>query len=364
MFKDFCPITGFDHLEFYVGNAKQAAAFYSQCFGFSKIAYRGLETGSRDIVSYALQQGEIRLVLTSALHPEHEIARYNNLHGDSITAIALQVSDAFQAYEMSVARGGKSAIAPTEVKDNWGTFRYAAIYAYGDVLIKFVDRSNYSQVVFAPDYAFVGFPTPGFGLKQIDHVAGNVDLGSMEKWVNYLIEALDFRLLMHFDEKTISTQNSALASQVIQDRTGKVKLPINQPALGKSKSQVQEFLDYHRGAGVQHIALATDNIIGTVTQLRAAGAEFLPTPPSYYEKLTERVGAIAQPISELAELGILVDRDSEGYLLQIFTQPVQDRPTLFLEIIERHGANGFGEGNFKSLFAAIEREQQLRGNLK
>ncbi|PSB02457.1 4-hydroxyphenylpyruvate dioxygenase [Merismopedia glauca] len=360
--KDFCPIESFDHLEFYVGNAKQAAIFYSKCFGFTQTAYRGLETGSRDIASYVLEQGKIRLIFTSSLTPDNAIAKSVSLHGDSIAVMGLEVADAFSAYKETIARGAKGAIAPTEVEDGYGIFRYAAIQGYGDLLIKFVDHSDY-RGVFAPGYQNLASPTPGFGLKQIDHVVGNVELGQMDYWVKYLAETMGFSLLVHFDDKTISTKNSALASKVMQDKSRKIKLPINEPALGKGKSQIQEYLDYHRGAGIQHVALATDDIISTVTQLRNAGAEFLYTPPTYYERLTERVGTINEPIAELAKLGILVDRDSEGYLLQIFTQPVQDRPTVFFEIIQRHGANGFGEGNFKSLFAAIEREQEQRGNL-
>jgi 4-hydroxyphenylpyruvate dioxygenase len=359
---NFCPIEGFDHLEFYVGNAKQAAIFYSKCFGFTQTAYRGLETGSRDIASYVLQQGNIRFVFTSSLNPDSEIAQHVNLHGDSITVMGLEVPDAFSAYKETVARGAQSAITPTEIEDGSGIFRYAAIHGYGDLLIKFVDRSDY-RGFFAPGYQNLASPASSFGLQQIDHVVGNVELGKMDYWVKYLAETMDFSLLVHFDEQTISTEDSALASKVMQDRTRKIKLPINEPALGKGKSQIQEYLDYHRGAGIQHVALATDDIISTVTQLRNAGAEFLYTPPAYYESLAERVGTIDESIAELAKLGILVDRDAEGYLLQIFTQPVQDRPTIFFEIIQRRGANGFGEGNFKALFAAIEREQEQRGNL-
>jgi 4-hydroxyphenylpyruvate dioxygenase len=360
--KNFFPIEGFDFLEFYVSNAKQAAAFYSKCFGFTKTAYRGLETGSREITSYVLEQGNIGLIVTSSLNPESAIAKYASLHGDSIAVMGFEVPDAFGAYKETIARGGRGAIAPTEVEDAYGIFRYAAIHAYGDLLIQFVDRSDY-RGNFAPGYQNLTSPTPGFGLKQIDHVVGNVELGQMEYWTKYLAQTMGFSLLVHFDEKTISTKNSALASKVMQDRSGKIKLPINEPALGPKKSQIQEYLEYHGGAGIQHVALATDDIIATVTQLRNAGAEFLHTPQSYYDSLIERVGSIDEPIAELAKLGILVDRDSEGYLLQIFTQPLQDRPTLFFEIIQRHGANGFGEGNFKALFTAIEREQQQRGNL-
>lgn len=363
---DRCPIQRFDHIEFYVGNAKQAAHFYSTCFGFTITAYRGLETGSRDIASYVLEQGAIRFVFSTGLHPDHPIAQSVLKHGDAAVVIGLEVPDAVSAYKETTERGAIGAIAPTEAEDGQGILHYSAIHAYGDVLIKFVDRSDY-RGKFAPGFQpRAPIWQPGVqrpGLQRIDHIVGNVELGAMDRWVNFFADTLDFNLLVHFDDKTIATEYSALASKVVQDSSGQIKLPINEPALGKRKSQIAEYLEFNNGPGIQHIALATDNIIATVSQLRQAGVEFLSTPRSYYDHLEERIGSLSEPIEELANLGILVDRDSEGYLLQIFTQPVQDRPTLFFEIIERHGAQGFGEGNFKALFEAIEREQALRGNL-
>ena len=362
---DFCPIQGFDHLEFYVGNARQAALFYSKCFGFTNTAYRGLETGSRDTASYVMEQGNIRFVLSTGLSPNHPISESVLKHGDGIAIIALEVPDAVSAYKEATRRGAIGAIAPTEAEDQHGILRYSAIHAYGDTLIKFVDRSHYLGT-FAPSFE-PRYPTrsngSGVGLKAIDHVVGNVELGAMERWVKYFADTMGFSLLVHFDDKAISTEYSALMSKVMQNRTGTIKLPINEPASGKRKSQIEEYLEYNNGPGVQHIALATDNIIKTVSQLKASGVEFLRVPEAYYEDLEQRVGKINEPIDQLAELGILVDREPDGYLLQIFTQPVEDRPTLFFEVIERHGAQGFGEGNFKSLFVAIEQEQALRGNL-
>ena len=362
---DFCPIKRFDHLEFYVGNARQAALFYSKCFGFINTAYRGLETGSRDTASYVMEQGDIRFVFSTGLSPEHPVSKSVLKHGDGIAIIGLEVPDAVSAYQESTNRGAVGAIAPTEEKDGRGIFRYSAIQAYGDTLIKFVERSDYAGI-FAPGFEPRHQAQPnrqGMGLKTIDHVVGNVELGAMDRWVKYFAETMGFSLLVHFDDKAISTEYSALMSKVMQDKTGTIKLPLNEPASGKRKSQIEEYLEYNDGPGVQHVALATDNIIKTVTQLKAAGVEFLCVPETYYENLEERVGKIDEPIEQLAELGILVDREKDGYLLQIFTQPVEDRPTLFFEVIERHGARGFGEGNFKSLFVAIEREQASRGNL-
>lgn len=361
---DVCPIKRFDHLEFYVGNAKQAALFYSKFFGFANTAYRGLETGSREVASYVMQQGDICFVLSTAFNSDHPISQSVQKHGDGVAIIAFDVPDAVTAYKETTKRGAVGAIAPTEEEDIYGVLRYAAIQAYGDVLIKFVERSDYSGV-FAPRFV----PQPqthnsnSMGLHTIDHIVGNVELGAMDKWVQFFAETMGFKLLMHFDDQAISTEYSALMSKVIQDGTGKIKMPINEPAKGKRKSQIEEYLEYNNGPGVQHIAWATSNIIETVSKLRKAGVEFLHVPRTYYENLKERVGKINEPVDKLAELGILVDRDEDGYLLQIFTQPVQDRPTLFFEVIERHGSRGFGEGNFKSLFEAIEREQAVRGNL-
>ncbi|MBE9116410.1 4-hydroxyphenylpyruvate dioxygenase [Lusitaniella coriacea LEGE 07157] len=360
---EFCPIKGFDHLEFYVGNAKQAATFYAKGFGFVNTAYQGLETGDRKTASYVMEQGEIRLVLSTGLSEDRTIAQSVLKHGDAIAVIALEVPDAVRAYRETTARGAIGAIPPTEEEDEDGILRYSAIRIYGDTLIKFVDRAHY-RGIFAPGFREQqGLQEKGVGLRAIDHVVGSVELGAMDRWVQFFAKTMGFTLLAHFDDKAISTEYSALMSKVVQDGTGKIKLPINEPARGKRKSQIEEYLEYNNGAGIQHIALATDDIIATVSQLREKGIEFLHVPPSYYEDLERRVGKIEEPIEKLAELGILVDRDEEGYLLQIFTQPLEDRPTLFFEAIERHGCQGFGEGNFKSLFEAIEREQARRGNL-
>jgi 4-hydroxyphenylpyruvate dioxygenase len=358
------PIFGFDHLEFYVGNARQAASFYQKLLGFTNTAYRGLDTGSRKVASYVMQQGDICFVLSTALSPDHAIARNVLKHGDHVGVIALTVPDAVEAYKTVTARGAVGAIPPTVAEDERGILRYSAIHGYGDVLIKFVDRHQYTEG-FAPEFQTRNSfqPLHGAGLRAIDHVVGNVEMGAMDRWVKFFSETMGFDVLIHFDEQAISTEYSALTSKVMRDTSGKIKLPINEPAVAKRKSQIQEYLEFHQGAGVQHIACATDNIIDTVRRLRQSGVEFLHVPTTYYENLEARVGRIDESIEHLAELGILVDRDEEGYLLQIFTQPVEDRPTLFFEIIQRCGAEGFGEGNFKSLFEAIEREQAIRGNL-
>jgi 4-hydroxyphenylpyruvate dioxygenase len=361
--EDFCPIQGFDHVEMYVGNAKQSASFYQHCFGFTVVGYRGLETGSREVASYVLQQGKIRLVLSTALRPDHEIADHVLRHGDGVKAIGLLVPNVQAAFDASTSRGAAVVRAPFEEKDDHGTLRLAEIQTYGETVIRFVERGDYSGV-FAPEFESradeVG---EGFGFKYLDHMVGNVELGRMNEWVNFFARTMGFSQLAHFDDQAISTEYSALMSKVMQDGTGKVKFPINEPAQGRKKSQIEEFLDFYGGPGVQHLACATGNIIETVKKLRSRGVEFLAVPTTYYEELEGRVGKIDEPIDELAELGILVDRDDDGYLLQIFTKPVQDRPTLFFEVIERHGARGFGEGNFKALFESLEREQDRRGNL-
>src|SRR5687768_14055426 len=362
---DFCPIRKVDHLELYVGNAKQAAAFYGAAFGFATTAYRGLETKYREAASYVLEQGDIRLVLTTAFNPSHPIAKHVCEHGDGVGVIGLSVPDAAAAFRETTRRGAAPAIEPTEERDEHGIVRYAAIHAYGDTLIKFVERDDYAGV-FGPGFqARTSRTKPGkpVGLTSIDHIVGNVELGGMDRWVHFFAETMGFTQLVHFDDEAISTEYSALMSKVMQDGAGRVKFPINEPATGRRKSQIQEYLDYYGGPGVQHVACATEDIVKTVRNLRSRGLEFLRVPSTYYEDLEQRVGKINEPIDELAELGILADRDDEGYLLQIFTQPVQDRPTLFFEVIERHGCRGFGEGNFKSLFEAIEREQARRGNL-
>ena len=362
---DFCPIKSVDHLEFYVGNAKQAAAFYERCFGFTPVAYKGLETGSRRAASYALRQGNIRFVITAALDPDNPVARFAREHGDGVAVIALEVPDATRAFEETTARGATPAIPPTVLRDDQGEYRFAGIHIYGDAIIKFVEREDYAGV-FAPGYEPIAGPPVhpvDAGLLAIDHIVGNVALGEMDRWVRFFADTMGFNQLVHFDDKKISTHYSALMSKVMQDGSGRIKFPINEPATGKRKSQIQEYLEYHHGPGVQHIACTTADIVTTVSTLRARGVEFLRVPPTYYEDLEERVGKIDEPIDELRELGILVDSDEEGYLLQIFTETLEDRPTLFLEVIERHGSRGFGAGNFKSLFEAIEREQARRGNL-
>jgi 4-hydroxyphenylpyruvate dioxygenase len=374
MTEDFMPIKGIDHVEFYVGNAKQAAHFYRTGFGFANLAYSGLETGNRQTASYVMEQGKIRLVLTAALGPDHAVARHNHLHGDGVGVIALAVPDVAQAYRESTQRGAMGVIKPTQEEDDYGSFRFAAIRCYGDTLIKFVDRGHYSGP-FAPGYAAAGngaalsptgngsFRHQGIGLAAIDHIVGNVELGAMNRWVEFFARTMGFSQLVHFDDQDISTEYSALMSKVMQDGSGKVKFPINEPAEGKRKSQIEEYLDYYYGPGVQHLACSTGDIVATVSQLRDNGIEFLRVPTTYYDSLEDRIGKINEPIEVLAELGILVDRDEEGYLLQIFTKPVEGRPTVFYEVIERHGSRGFGKGNFKALFEAIEREQDLRGNL-
>lgn len=358
---DIYPIQGLDHLEFYVGNARQAASFYSKCFGLTHTAYQGLETGERKTTSYVLEQGNIRFVFSTALRSDHPIAHSVFTHGDTVGVVALAVSDVFSVYRYAVSKGAVGAIPPTNQEDDHGVLRYAAIRAFGDVLIKFVDRSDYTGV-FAPGFvARSTTPVRTTGLQHIDHVVGNVEQGTLDCWVNFLAKTLGFEVILSFDEQAISTEYSALTSKVL--RHGTCTINVNEPAPARRKSQIQEFLDYHHGPGIQHIALATDDIAQTVVQLRQAGVEFLKIPQTYYDDLADWVREIDVPIEQLSELGILVDRDQDGYLLQLFTKPVGDRPTLFFEIIQRHGAKGFGAGNFKSLFLAIEREQAARGNL-
>ena len=365
--EDFCPILGFDHLELYVGNAKQSAAWYCHVFGFECTAVRGLETGERARASYLVEQGDVRLLLTSGLHSSHRAVRSVRRHGDSVAVIALAVPDADAAFDAALVRGGEMAAPPATAADEHGEFRHASIRLYGDCVLQFIDRRGYAGV-FGPGFrAAPAIPgaAPGrnCGLVAIDHVVANVELGRMNEWASFFSRVLGFSQLVHFDDEAISTEYSALMSKVMQDGSGVIKFPINEPAEGRRKSQIEEFLDFHEGPGVQHIACRTDDILGTVSRLRRNGVEFLHVPGTYYDELEQRVGKIDEPIDRLAELGILADRDEDGYLLQIFTKPVEDRPTLFYEIIERHGARGFGEGNFKSLFVALEREQAARGNL-
>lgn len=361
-------LLGHDHLEFYVGNARQAARFYEQCFGFGVVAYRGPETGHRTTVSYALAQGDVRLVVTSALRPDHEVAEHVRRHGDGVRVLALAVADARGAHDAALARGAESAQWPRVHEDEHGSVRTAAIHTYGDTVHVFVERGGY-RGAFLPGFRDSGpYFTPGLrgepvGLRHVDHAVGNVERGEMDRWVRFYREVMGFDLLVTYDDDDISTAYSALMSKVVSGGGGRVKFPINEPAEGKRKSQVEEYLDFYGGPGVQHVALATDDIVATVTALRRRGVDFLEVPVDYYETLAARVGDIDEDLAALRRLHILVDRDDEGYLLQIFTKPVQDRPTVFFEIIQRRGARSFGKGNFKALFEAVEREQGRRGNL-
>ena len=363
---DFMPIKNWDYLEFYVGNAKQAAQYYCKTFGFLPVAYAGLETGVRDRASYVIQQGKMRFVLSSGLGPESLIAQHALLHGDGVKDVALEVPDAEKAYHNALSRGARSALEPTTTEDQNGVVKRSAIYTYGETIHSFVERDRY-RGPFLPGYRAIE-ATPeqlglDAGLRAIDHVVGNVELGKMNEWVKFYEDVLGFTQIIHFTDEAISTEYSALMSKVMEGGNGKIKFPINEPAVGRKKSQIAEYLDYYRTPGVQHVAMITGDIVTTVKKLQAQGVEFISGISSYYEDLEERVGAIDEPIEELAKLGILVDRDDDGYLLQIFTKNVQDRPTVFFEVIQRKGARGFGEGNFKALFEAIEREQELRGNL-
>lgn len=357
-----CPIKGFDHLEFYVGNAKQASFFYANCFGFDQVAYCGLETGEQEKTSYVLEQGTIRFVVSSALSPNHAIAQSVLTHGDTIAVVALAVADVNTAFEYAVIQGATGVVPPTTQEDEHGTFKFAVIHSFGDTLIKFVDRSSYVDN-FAPGYnKLVARSTKSIGLTQIDHVVGNVEEGMMNQWVQFFIKTMGFDLRMYFDDLTIATEYSALMSKVLENGD-KTIININEPAKGLRTSQIQEYLDFHHGAGIQHLGLMTNNIVQTVTKLKEAGVEFISIPQTYYENLEDWVQEIDISVEDLTRLGILVDRDENGYLFQLFTKPIGDRPTLFFEIIERRGAQGFGEGNFKSLFTALEREQALRGTL-
>lgn len=362
---DFLPIHGTDHIEFYVGNAKQSAFYYRSCLGFNLVAYRGPETGTRDRVSYVLEQNKIRLVLTTALQPGSEVADHVNRHGDGVKSIALWVDDAEAAWHDTTARGARGVHAPWTVKDENGEARLSSIAIYGDTIHTFVERRGY-RGPFLPGFVAMPMPDPiarPTGLLHIDHMVGNVGWGQMNTWVNFYEQVMGFRMFKHFDDQDISTEYSALMSKVMASGNERIRFPINEPAVGRKKSQIEEYLDFYGGPGVQHIAMATNNIIKTVTTLQQQGLEFLTIPTTYYDDLTARVGKIDEPLDELAKLGILVDRDDEGYMLQIFTKPVEDRPTLFYEIIQRKGSRSFGKGNFKALFEAIEREQERRGNL-
>jgi len=365
---DSFPLRRIDHVRFFVGNARQSAYFYRNAFGFDVIAYAGLETGLRNEAGYVLRQGQITFVLASPLSADHPENRRLTIHGDGVQDIALEVDDVRHAYGEAVARGAVGVREPTLLEDEQGVYEVAVIRAYGDTTHSFVNRDRY-RGVFAPGYRpldadrYSPKTFHAVGLKAIDHVVGNVELGKMNEWVAFYENVLGFQQLVHFDDKDISTEYSALMSKVVQNGSGRIKFPINEPAAGRRRSQIDEYLQYYGGPGVQHIAMATGNIIQTVRAMRHNDVSFLRVPPAYYDVLPERVGPIREDLAALAELGILVDRDDEGYMLQIFTKPVADRPTLFFEIIQRHGSRSFGKGNFKALFEAIEREQARRGTL-
>lgn len=364
MTDDFLPINGTDHIEFYVGNAKQAALYYQHCLGFELVAYAGPETGVRGRVSYVLQQNKIRFILTSALHSDSAIATHVHRHGDGVKVLALWVDDARKSFHETTSRGAVTVHEPEELTDENGRVVLASIRTYGETIHTFVERKDY-RGVFMPGYQpqKSSFKVAPIGLKHVDHCVGNVELGQMNEWVRFYEEVMGFKLLITFDDTDISTEYSALMSKVVSNGNGYIKFPINEPAPGKKKSQIEEYLEFYQGPGVQHIAIATDDIVFTVSELRKRGMEFLYVPDTYYEDVLDRVGKIEEDLKDLRKQNILIDRDEEGYLLQIFTKPVQDRPTLFFEIIERNGAKSFGKGNFKALFESIEREQALRGNL-
>ena len=367
--QDFLPLLGTDYIEFYVGNAKQAAHFYKTAFGFQSLAYKGLETGSKESVSYVVKQDKIKLVLTTALNSQSTIGEHVKKHGDGVKIIALWVEDSKKSYDETIKRGAKSYLSPTTEKDEFGEIVKSGIYTYGETVHLFIERKNYSGV-FLPGFIKweSEYNPPPVGLKFVDHMVGNVGWGEMNTWVKWYEEVMGFVNFLSFDDKQIHSEYSALMSKVMSNGNGRIKFPINEPAKAKKKSQIEEYLDFYEGAGVQHIAIATDNIIETVKKLKSRGIDFLSAPPKeYYREIPKRLGShmkmMKEDISELQELAILVDADEEGYLLQIFTKPVEDRPTLFFEIIQRMGARGFGAGNFKALFESIEREQANRGTL-
>ncbi|GAB5539556.1 MAG: 4-hydroxyphenylpyruvate dioxygenase [Salibacteraceae bacterium] len=362
--EDFLPLLGTDYVEFYVGNAKQAAHYYKTAFGFQSFAYAGLETGMKDRCSYVLTQDKIKIVLTSPLTSDSPINEHLKMHGDGVKVVALWVDDATKSWEETTKRGAKSYMEPTREEDANGYVVRSGIHTYGDTVHIFVERSNYKGV-FLPNYKVWEShynPEP-VGLKYVDHMVGNVGWGEMNKWVEFYAKVMGFAQLISFDDKDISTDYTALMSKVMSNGNGRIKFPINEPAEGKKKSQIEEYIDFYNGAGVQHIAVATDDIISTVTKMKDRGVEFLYVPSNYYDDLLDRVGEIEEDIEPLKERGILVDRDDEGYLLQLFTKPQMDRPTVFFEIIQRKGAKSFGKGNFKALFEAFEREQEVRGSL-
>ncbi len=362
--EDFLPLLGTDYVELYVGNAKQAAHYYKTAFGFQSLAYAGLETGLKDRASYVLVQDKIRLVLTTPLQADNEMSEHINKHGDGVKIIALWVDDATKAFEETTKRGGKPYLEPTVEEDENGRVVRSGIYTYGETVHMFVERKDYNGV-FLPGYQKweSEYNPESVGLKYIDHMVGNVGWGEMNTWAEYYNKVMGFANLITFDDKDISTQYTALMSKVMTNGNGRVKFPINEPAEGLKKSQIEEYLDFYGGSGCQHIAVATDNIIHTITEMRKRGVEFLYVPGEYYDTVSDRVGSIDEDLMRLKNLGIMVDRDDEGYLLQIFTRPVEDRPTLFFEIIQRKGAQSFGKGNFKALFESIEEEQRKRGTL-
>jgi len=362
---DFMPLDGWDHVELWVGNAKQAAYFYEHAFGFTRTAYAGPETGVRDRASYVVEQGDIRLVLTSGLRADSEVTQFACRHGDGARDISLQVPSADDAYRTAVQRGARGIAEPHWAEDEFGRVELASIATYGDVIHTFVDRKDYAGP-YLPGYRSTvenGHADPGVGLIALDHVVGNVELGRMNHWVEYYERVFGMTNIVHFGDDQIQTEYSALMSKVMADGSGKIKFPINEPAEGKRKSQIEEYLEFNHDPGVQHIAMQSEDIVGTVAKLKERGVLFLDTPDAYYEEVEGRVGEISEDYTDLKRLKILADRDEDGYLLQIFTKTAQDRPTVFFEVIERHGATTFGEGNFKALFESIEREQALRGNL-
>jgi 4-hydroxyphenylpyruvate dioxygenase len=361
---DFLPLNGTDHIEFYCGNAKQSAYYYQHAWGYELIAYAGPETGVREKASYVLKQGKVILVLSTAMNSDNEISKHVLNHGDGVKYLSLWVDDATKSFEETVKRGAEAVLEPTKFEDEHGYVVVSAIKTYGETVHKFIERSNYNGP-FMPGFKKVenAMKVKPVGLKHIDHCVGNVELGKMNHWVKFYEDVMGFKLLLTFDDEDISTEYSALMSKVVSNGNGWVKFPINEPAEGKKKSQIEEYLDFYGTAGVQHIALETPNILDTVRELRNRGIEFLHVPGNYYEDVLDRVGEIEENIDDLRKLNILIDRDQDGYLLQIFTKPVEDRPTLFFEIIQRKGAKSFGKGNFKALFESIEREQELRGNL-
>jgi len=362
--QDFLPLQGVDHVEFYVGNARQAAHYYRTTLGLALTAYAGPETGVRDRASYFLQRDKIRFVVTTALRSDHPIAAHVHQHGDGVRDIAMEVDNCDVAWRETTARGARGVRPPEEVRDDYGSVRICSIAAYGDTIHTFVERRGYAGA-FLPGYHRMAEDplAASTGVRYIDHIVGNVGWGEMNKFVDFYRDVMGFSLYQHFDDKDISTEYSALMSKVMANGNGRIKFPINEPAQGRKKSQIEEYLDFYQGPGVQHIALGTGDIIATVRELQHCGMDFLRVPTSYYDALESRVGKIDEPIAELAKLGILVDRDDEGYMLQIFSKPVEDRPTLFYEVIQRKGSRSFGKGNFKALFEAIEREQAARGNL-